>query len=208
MVIKNIPDFDLDSFSIGIHDESDRACAVLGPALLDARLEKLFLVRLGHNEPKFLANLINNRGPLSTFSARIDMAFALRWIDSDVHYDLNLLRKIRNDFAHSFDHELSFSDDSIASKCRELRTAKALLTGFEAATKRPGQQLSTGDIRIMASVYQPARARFVITVEFIAQYLVNLENPNRESTTSFIDRIKQLSEGVKIEIRGSGVVGV
>lgn len=41
--------------------------------------------------------------PLGTFSARTKAAFALGLISAEQHKDINLIRKIRNEFAHSWD---------------------------------------------------------------------------------------------------------
>lgn len=41
--------------------------------------------------------------PLGTFSARTKAAFALGLISAEQHKDINLIRKIRNEFAHSWE---------------------------------------------------------------------------------------------------------
>ena len=87
--------------------ESDRACGVLGAALLDAKLESIFRTNLKLYEKELLDNFSS---PLSSFSARIVLARALNWINDDAYHDLNKIRSIRNEFAHSFDHDLSFEN--------------------------------------------------------------------------------------------------
>ena len=99
---KPISQFDLNAFSGPFRAESDRACAVLGAALLDARLERLYDRRLRNGKEE----LLSSNGPLGAFSARIRVARALAWISEDVRYDLDQIRDIRNDFAHNADHEL------------------------------------------------------------------------------------------------------
>lgn len=44
--------------------------------------------------------LICANGPLSSFSARIDILMGFGFISRDVYKDLHLVRKIRNRFAH------------------------------------------------------------------------------------------------------------
>ena len=80
---KPIPDFDLNAFSGPFRAESDRACAVLGAALLDARLESLYNRRLRISKEE----LLSNNGPLGTLSARIRVARALAWISEDVCFE-------------------------------------------------------------------------------------------------------------------------
>ena len=190
--------FDLDSFSVRFREESDRACAILGAALLDSRLEGLFRSKLKHGAEK----LLSNSGPLGSFSARSQLAVALEWIDRDVFHDLNIIRRIRNDFAHSFDHELSFSDQSIEDRCRNLRTPAAWVEGHEMAIKAPHRQLSTGVIRAMSAVVDPPRAKLELTVEFIAQHLIDLERDKRDfPELSFLDEIRKVGERSILGVR-------
>lgn len=165
-----IPSFDLNAFSGPFRAESDRACAVLGAALLDVRLESLYSRRLRC----FGDELLSNSGPLGTFSARIRLARSLAWISDDVHNDLNLIRLIRNEFAHNVDHALSFADQSIADRCRALRVAQVLIDANEHAASVPHRNLSAEVIRAMGSIFQPPRQRFEVTVEMLAQHLDEL----------------------------------
>lgn len=60
------------------------------------------------------------RGPLGDFAARIDLALGLNWIDEATFSDLHIIRKIRNDFAHHPDHDLTFANDSISGRLSNL----------------------------------------------------------------------------------------
>ena len=164
---KPIPDFDLNAFSSQFRGESDRACAVLGAALLDARLESLFNRRLRN----FQQELLSSSRPLGAFSARIRVAGALAWISDDVRCDLDQVRSIRNEFAHNFDHELSFANQSIADKCQTLRAAQVLIDAHEHAASTPHRNLSSGLIRGLGALFQPPRQRSEITVEMLVQHL-------------------------------------
>ena len=144
-----IPSFDLNTFSGPFRMESDRACAVLGAALLDARLESLYNRRL-HS---FKDELLSNSGPLGAFSARIKVACALAWIGEDVRFDLDQIRSIRNEFAHNFDHELNFANQAIADKCRTLRVAQTLIDAHDYAASIPHQNLSAEVIRAMGAIF-------------------------------------------------------
>lgn len=162
---------DLDSFSERFRKESDRACAVLGAALVDARLESLFWRRLGSDHKELLASA----RPLGSFSSRIRLARALGWITEQIRRDLDTIREIRNDFAHSFDHELSFAHPTVIDRCNALRVARALHEGFDSAAEKSAG-FSPQAIRAMQAVFAPPRSRFEITVEFIAQHLDELED--------------------------------
>jgi DNA-binding MltR family transcriptional regulator len=163
-------DFDLNDFSGPFRAESDRACAVLGVALIDERLRQLFDRRLHFSNAK----LLSHSGVLGSFSSRITIARALAWVSDDVYFDLDQLRDIRNKFAHNTDHELSFDDQSIADKCRTLKVALTLIDANETLAHRPSKRFSPQVIRAMALVFQSPRQRFEITVEMLAQHLDEL----------------------------------
>jgi hypothetical protein len=201
---KPIPDFDLNAFSGPFRAESDRACAVLGAALLDARLESLYNRRLRN----FKEELLSGNGPLSTFSARIRVARALHWIAEDVRFDLDQIRSIRNEFAHNVDHELSFGNQSIVDKCRTLRVAEVLIAANEHAASIPHRNFSAEVIRAMGAIYQPPRQRFEITVEMLAQHLDELPGDSSDYIgPSLRDELWALGSHVNIKISATGTVG-
>lgn len=191
--------FDLDSFSARLHAESDRACAVLGGALLDAKLEELFKRRLSC----FHKELLQSMGPLGSFAARTRLARALNWINDDAQFDLDTVRRIRNDFAHSFDHTLSFDDQSVAARCVKLRTAQAIIDGFDLAAVAPDQNLSSQAVYEMQAVFKPPRWRFQHTVAFVAQYLDDISGGLSSYTgVDLVAEARALS--ARMRVRGSG----
>ena len=81
--------------------ESDRAAALLAAGYLDHLLGELLAVNMVVAQSQVEELLYKNgNGPLGTFSARIDLAYCLGLTSDDEYRDLNLVRKIRNDFAH------------------------------------------------------------------------------------------------------------
>jgi len=108
--------------------ESDRACAILGAAYLDRLLGDLianFLI----DDQEAVSSLLNPErpyAPLSFFSARISASYCLGLIDKIQYHDLNVLRRIRNQFAHSL-HGLSFQDSNIIHEVKKLKTHKMAL---------------------------------------------------------------------------------
>jgi hypothetical protein len=201
---KPIPQFDLNAFSGPFRAESDRACAVLGAALLDARLESLYDRRLRTAREELLAS----SGPLGAFSARIRVARALAWISEDVRYDLDQIRSIRNEFAHNADHELSFTTQSIADKCRSLRVAQVLIEANEHAAATPHPNFSEALIRGMGAVFNPPRQRFEVTVEMLAQHLDDLPSDLSEYVGSNLrEELWALGSQVNVKTLMTGTVG-
>ena len=129
--------------------ESDRACAVLGAAFLDEQLRAL-LEAFFVDDPNRMQDIFEKAAsPLATFSSRINMAYALGFLAPREIRDLNLIRKIRNEFAHEL-HDVSFVSPSIASRCAELTQCDVI-----------GQTFGT----------LGPRYRFVLSVVFLAQRL-------------------------------------
>jgi len=99
-----------------LSEESDRGAAILGASYIEERLREMllnFMIQSDESE-----KLLNRQ--LSTFDSRISLAFGLGLINRDEYLSLDLLRKIRNEFAHNFNEELSFDDSNVASKCGNL----------------------------------------------------------------------------------------
>jgi DNA-binding MltR family transcriptional regulator len=109
--------------------ETDRACAVLAASLLDDCLQKLLAAAMAVSKDE----LFKANGPLGTFSAKIDMANAFGLISDEDCRDTHLIRKIRNDFAHSLTHELSFATPAVSQRVSALSLPKLL---FESPTLR------------------------------------------------------------------------
>src|ERR1700727_2523834 len=84
----------------GLVLEGERALVVVGAARLDVALEELLKKVLRHH-PGGSDNLFDPDRPLGTFSSKISLCYRMGLLDHDFERALNLVRKIRNDFAHS-----------------------------------------------------------------------------------------------------------
>ena len=105
-------------------DDSDRGCALLLVSILEIHMEKL--LRSTFIQIKNVVDpLFHYPGPLSTFSAKIRLAYCLRLIYPYEYRDLVRISKIRNRFAHEL-HGISFSKDKEISKlCQSLESRSA-----------------------------------------------------------------------------------
>ena len=102
-----------------LEHESDRGCAIAMVSYVETQLGNLLKSRLVQNR-KLIKELFDGKGALATFSSRIDMAFLLALVGDDIRKDLHLLRKIRNDFAHS-PTPLVFENQKTRDRCLDLR---------------------------------------------------------------------------------------
>lgn len=112
---------DLSAFLSELQRETDRGLPLVGAALIDEKLLRTleaFFVKSG----KCAERLLNSgNAPLSTFSARADACHALGLIDDFEYSEIVLIRKIRNEFAHS-KHGTSFASDRISGLCTSLKS--------------------------------------------------------------------------------------
>lgn len=114
------------NFVRSLASESERAAVVLGAAKLDSLLE-LLLKRCLLPCPGGKDDLLDTERPLGTFSARICAAYRLGLIDKDFEYSLQVIRKIRNSFAHSIENEAL----SKSSHHDRLFEVAKILKGYE-----------------------------------------------------------------------------
>ena len=113
--------FDWNRMIDSFHKESDRGAAVLVGGFVENYLG-VYLQSLVV-DAKVAGDLFQAVGPLSSFSQRIAVARAFGFISKDDYDDLNVIRKIRNHFAH---HPLaaSFSESPVAQLATYLSEQK------------------------------------------------------------------------------------
>jgi hypothetical protein len=110
-------------FILDLAKEGERAAVVLGASRADSLLEELLKAAL-RPHPGNSDNLFDPDRALGTFSARISLAFRMGLIDASCEHALQMLRKIRNDFAHSA-NRASLDESRHRSRVMELvREAK------------------------------------------------------------------------------------
>lgn len=90
-------------------------CAVLEQAL-EAAIASHFVI--SEEESNRLFDDMND-SPLTTFSAKIKIAFALGVLNDALKKDLTTIKNLRNVFAHSKSH-VDFNNDGIIASCRDL----------------------------------------------------------------------------------------
>lgn len=90
-----------DEFISQFKSESDRAALILAVSKIDYSLYQLikrFLIPNANSKDELLDP--DENGPLSAFSARINLCYRLGIITSEFVSVLHMIRKTRNDFAH------------------------------------------------------------------------------------------------------------
>jgi DNA-binding MltR family transcriptional regulator len=116
------------SFLEELKSQTDRGTAVIAAAVLDDLLVMLLTARfieLGSERHEALFKRIG--APLSSFSARIEVCFAVGVISNEARLAMHLIREVRNEFAHRIE-QITFDHPDVATKIetRMLQPIKKL----------------------------------------------------------------------------------
>jgi len=85
--------------------------------------------------------------PIGTFSSRITMAHCLGIISDEERNDCDILRKIRNEYAHN--HRTSFEDKKLIDLCKNLYHSAKSVFGEEVEIYR---QFTTGAVGLIMNL--------------------------------------------------------
>ena len=83
--------------------ESDRSFVLIATSALEQRTKDIFEHALVFKSNSMRKDMFKFTGPFSSFSARIKLLYCLGLISDKTYEDLELIRKSRNKFAHSFE---------------------------------------------------------------------------------------------------------
>jgi DNA-binding MltR family transcriptional regulator len=154
---------DLPMMEVEFYGESGRAVILLSATLADLALE-VALKRLFRNHNS-THDLFDHESPLGSFSSRIKIAFALNLFDKKTNHDLELIRRLRNGFAHDRRH-LTFATPQVADMCKHL-----ILPDTDYA-RNPEAYLSRAKDVDAASDMSSPKTRYVTTCNTIAVALI------------------------------------
>ncbi|MDR6943704.1 MltR family transcriptional regulator [Mucilaginibacter pocheonensis] len=100
--------------------ESDRGAAIFAGTFFECTL-KIILEELLNKVKSTKSLLEDANGGLNTFSAKINICYSLGFITLHEYQALNILKKVRNQFAHNFEYKFSFEDKKISAQCSALK---------------------------------------------------------------------------------------
>ncbi len=99
---------------------SDRACALIAGAYLDHALEAILTTQMLKIDATSRKNIFQGATAiLPSFSSKIRMCHALGLISDDEKTHLNIIREIRNHFAHALG-ACAFDEVLVAKECDKL----------------------------------------------------------------------------------------
>lgn len=119
-----------------LRSDGPRGAAIVGGALIEDALQRLLLVNL----PNLSTNgdregVFGRSGPLATFSAKISVGYGLGLFGPMTRQDLNLVRDIRNFFAHA-KIAADFNTPAVASACERFHCLDGPIKSTFAAQPR------------------------------------------------------------------------
>jgi DNA-binding MltR family transcriptional regulator len=98
---------------------TDAHHAIIWASTLDNALCLAILTKMRHLSRDMKDRIFDGYGPLSTFAAKIDIAYALEIIPQEFYDSLRIINRVRVRFAHS-KHFLSFQDPDISAMIDSL----------------------------------------------------------------------------------------
>ncbi len=114
----------LDDFN----KETERGTALAAATFIDALLERILAAFLIPNDSGFaLTNGFN--APLGTVSSRAAACHAMGLISEQEFKECELIRKVRNEFAHKV--KMSFKDDRVRGLCSSLTLSAKSYPGVD-----------------------------------------------------------------------------
>jgi DNA-binding MltR family transcriptional regulator len=93
---------------------------LVAASILDTELERALKATMRPLDKKITGRLFKGYGPLGSFSAKIDLAYALNITTLEVHTELHKIRDIRNAFAHTV-KVLTMSSDEVLPLFNKLK---------------------------------------------------------------------------------------
>lgn len=122
----NLNEYNWDKFFEEFNNETPRAAVIISGAFLDSLLRDLlssFMIENDKIVDELLGTENNSDTPLSSFGARMKLAYCLGLISHIEYNDLKCIKLVRNKFAHKL-HGYSFEEKEIIKYCDKLQTPK------------------------------------------------------------------------------------
>jgi DNA-binding MltR family transcriptional regulator len=139
----DIPDLSADSrrFIEDLQKETDRGAALIGAAFIDNVMESMLRAYFV-DDKEIVDEILNSNDLIGNLSVKGKLAYCLGLIGKENYRDINVIRKIRNEFAH-LDKLVSFDMPDVKKLCQVLISPKVI---------PPVSKLSNRDIFITTVV--------------------------------------------------------
>src|SRR6202171_4414435 len=139
--MNNLSD-EINEFIASIRRVQARTHAEIGivaAAIIEEKLSEVLLTKMRPLSGEMKKRLFDGYGPLSSFSAKIDLSYALQILNKDQYDDLTVIRRIRNQFGHSMSL-VNFDKSEIREHFKRFKTLQAGETDYRAFYLRKLQE--------------------------------------------------------------------
>jgi hypothetical protein len=191
------------AFNSSLAEESDRARVIVIACWIEEFLEVKLTNEFSKGNAEARKALFSNNGPFATFLAKINAASCAGWIDSDVYHDVQVIRKLRNVFAHSYD-PVSLNEEKTRNLIESLRVPHRQFYDWgqlRAASTDDGVVIYSGDKppESREELHIPGSATFRMALPIVLAVLAsNLGIPfatDEEGTIARIELPKHMETG-------------
>ena len=104
-----------------LKSSSDRSVAILIAAVVERMVADLIADNLPRHSAEVLRRLYARDGALSSFFSVINLGYAMGLYDDKIRDDLDIIRRIRNSFAHTR-KPINFGTIEISDECKKIKT--------------------------------------------------------------------------------------
>jgi hypothetical protein len=158
--------------------KSDRATVIMYGQVVETNLQRLIysIMRQDMNSSD-KRRLFEYEGSFGTFSAKIIGAYALNLIGPTTKFDLDLLRFIRNQFAHSRVH-LNFSMPEVTATCNQFKLVDLTGSHIPLAFHEGAFAISEADGRAAIDKTN-SKTRYIVTCHTLSQRFYMRREPER-----------------------------
>ncbi|HEX7150459.1 MAG TPA: hypothetical protein VF618_03150, partial [Thermoanaerobaculia bacterium] len=186
-------------------EESDRARVIVVACWIEEFLKVKLMNEFSKGNADARKALFSENGPFATFSAKINATFCAGWIDGDVYHDIQVIRKLRNGFAHSY-NPVSLDEEETRKLIQSLRVPHRQFYDWgqlRAASTADGIVIYTGDKPSQAreELHIPGAATFRMALPIVLAVLAsNLGLPfatDEEGTIAMIELPKHMDRANK-----------
>jgi DNA-binding MltR family transcriptional regulator len=164
---------DTEAIEKEFYGESDRSVVVLQGAAAENSLEWALRNRMRPDLARDVADdLFAFNGPLGTFSSKIVMSYALSIFGKITYHDLEIIRELRNAFAHNR-KPLRFETPVVKDMCMHLQIPDIAEIRELPVTFREDSFLK----KVKLDDNQNPKARYIVTVHSIVLQLYIYSHP-------------------------------
>lgn len=109
-----------DLLSDAIQDPNEMAAVLMIGSLLDSTLQKFILARFPRPPDDIKGDMFGSGSPLREFSSKIKIGYAMGLYGPKTRKDLDSIREVRNNFAHTL-QPINFETTEVINVCKRIK---------------------------------------------------------------------------------------